>query len=104
MTELDAACVRAAIVEQTRGLAQSAAVAGPEAAVPTAPGWTVTVDGKPAAIERADVVVRAVKIDPGTHDLIFRYRTPGLRVGALVSGVSWAGLAVLLWITRRRRA
>src|SRR3954463_10100025 len=41
MTELDAERVRRAIVEHTRGLAESAAAAGPDAAVPTTPGWTV---------------------------------------------------------------
>jgi uncharacterized protein (TIGR03083 family) len=41
MTELDAARARQAIVEHTRRLAESAAAAGPGAAVPTAPRWTV---------------------------------------------------------------
>src|SRR4051812_14382914 len=41
MTELDAERVRRAIVEHTRGLAESAAAAGPDAAVPTTPGWTI---------------------------------------------------------------
>ncbi|MEW2500517.1 MULTISPECIES: maleylpyruvate isomerase family mycothiol-dependent enzyme [unclassified Amycolatopsis] len=42
MTELNAETVRRAIVDHTRRLAESAAVAGPGAAVPTAPDWTVT--------------------------------------------------------------
>src|SRR3954463_7103291 len=42
MTELDAERVRRAIVEHTRGLAESAAAAGPDAVVPTTPGWTIT--------------------------------------------------------------
>jgi uncharacterized protein (TIGR03083 family) len=42
MSELSAERVRQAIVEHTRLLAQSAAAAGPDAAVPTAPQWTVT--------------------------------------------------------------
>ncbi len=42
MTELNAELVRQAIVEYTRRLAESAAAAGPDAAVPTAPEWTVT--------------------------------------------------------------
>jgi uncharacterized protein (TIGR03083 family) len=41
MTELDAEHARRAIVEHTRRLAESAAAAGPGAAVPTAPEWTV---------------------------------------------------------------
>jgi uncharacterized protein (TIGR03083 family) len=42
MTELNAERARRAIVEHTRRLAESAAVSGPDAAVPTTPGWTVT--------------------------------------------------------------
>jgi uncharacterized protein (TIGR03083 family) len=42
MTELNAERARQAIVEYTRRLAESAAVAGPGTAVPTTPGWTVT--------------------------------------------------------------
>ncbi|OXM63326.1 maleylpyruvate isomerase family mycothiol-dependent enzyme [Amycolatopsis vastitatis] len=41
MTELNAETARRAIVEHTRRLAESAAAAGPDAAVPTAPQWTV---------------------------------------------------------------
>jgi uncharacterized protein (TIGR03083 family) len=42
MTELNAETARCAIVDHTRRLAESAAAAGPDAAVPTAPKWTVT--------------------------------------------------------------
>jgi uncharacterized protein (TIGR03083 family) len=41
MSELNADQARRAIVEHTRRLADSAVAAGPEAAVPTAPQWTV---------------------------------------------------------------
>ncbi|HKE75123.1 MAG TPA: maleylpyruvate isomerase N-terminal domain-containing protein, partial [Acidimicrobiales bacterium] len=42
MTQLEAEQARRAIVEHTRRLADSAAAAGPDAAVPTAPEWTIT--------------------------------------------------------------
>ncbi|GIM89942.1 maleylpyruvate isomerase family mycothiol-dependent enzyme [Paractinoplanes toevensis] len=42
MTELTADHARQAIVEHTRRLAESAAAAGPGAAVPTTPRWTIT--------------------------------------------------------------
>ncbi|MFD6158256.1 maleylpyruvate isomerase family mycothiol-dependent enzyme [Nocardia sp. NPDC060256] len=42
MSELNAAHARRAIVEHTRGLAESAAAAGADTAVPTAPKWTIT--------------------------------------------------------------
>src|SRR2546423_1309356 len=42
MTELNAEQIRRAIVEHTRCLAESAAAAGPAAAVPTTSKWTIT--------------------------------------------------------------
>jgi uncharacterized protein (TIGR03083 family) len=42
MTELNPERARRAIVEHTRRLAESAAAAGPDAAVPTTSGWTIT--------------------------------------------------------------
>lgn len=42
MPELNAEHARRAIVGHTRHLAESAAAAGPDAAVPTTPGWTIT--------------------------------------------------------------
>lgn len=41
MTELNPERARQAIIEHTRRLAESAAAATPEAAVPTTPGWTI---------------------------------------------------------------
>ncbi|MEC3956922.1 maleylpyruvate isomerase family mycothiol-dependent enzyme [Nocardia sp. CDC153] len=42
MIELNADRTRQAIVDHTRRLAEAAAAAGPDAAVPTAPKWTIT--------------------------------------------------------------
>src|SRR3954466_16191841 len=42
MTKLKAEDARRAIVEHTRRLGESAAAAGPDAAVPTTPGWTIS--------------------------------------------------------------
>jgi uncharacterized membrane protein YfhO len=67
-----------------------------------AAGWTATVDGVPARIERADLLARAVAIPPGEHEVVFAYRTPGLRLGVSVSAIAWlAGLAVLVALRRR---
>jgi hypothetical protein len=66
-----------------------------------APGWSASVDGADAPIVRADVVVRAVPIPPGAHTVVFRYRTPGLRGGALIS---LCALALAVMALRRRSA
>jgi hypothetical protein len=68
------------------------------------PGWSVRVDGRAARAVPTDVVLRGVWAPAGDHRIEWRYRVPGLRLGAALSGT---GLAiafvwgVLLW--RRRR-
>ncbi len=68
-------------------------------------GWTATVDSVSAPLERADVVFRAVAIAEGDHVVEMRYRTPGLRAGALVSlGGCLLYLALALaWLRTRRK-
>ena len=71
------------------------------------PGWSVTVDGRPARVLRTDVVLRGVTVPAGSHAIVWSYRVPGLRAGAALSGVGV--LAALAWAgalavgTRRRR-
>jgi len=64
-----------------------------------AEGWSASIDGEPARIERADGLVRAVRIGAGRHAIEFRYRTPGLRTGMLVSALAWLALAAAaFWV------
>jgi hypothetical protein len=71
-----------------------------------APGWTARVDGNPASVIPADLLLRAVPVPAGRHRVEMTYRTPQLRTGAAVSAVSWAALVMLFWwrcSTRSRR-
>ncbi len=52
------------------------------------PGWNALVDGRSAPIHRADVLFRAVRIEPGTHDIEFEYRPLSFAVGATISAIS----------------
>ncbi len=56
------------------------------------PGWSATVDGRPAKVLRADGVFRGVSVPPGRHTVAFSYRNPEEMRGRLVAG---AGLVVL---------
>ncbi len=59
------------------------------------PGWTATVDGAPAAIERADIMFRGLSLSRGQHQIEFRYNPRSVWIGLLVSGLAWAALAVI---------
>ena len=60
------------------------------------PGWSATVDGRPVALYRANLSVRAIPIPQGRHDVRFTYDPPGVRSGLIVSAV--ATLALLGWV------
>jgi hypothetical protein len=66
-----------------------------------APGWTATLDGRPAPVHRVNLLARGVFVTGGRHELVFRYRTPGLAAG------SWLALGFLValaaWGALRRR-
>jgi hypothetical protein len=53
-----------------------------------APGWKVTVNGKPQAVSGADFIFRAVQVEPGDNFIRFRYRPWG-----------WPYLLILSWGT-----
>ncbi|MEO6810025.1 MAG: YfhO family protein, partial [Isosphaeraceae bacterium] len=62
------------------------------------PGWSATIDGRPAPIYPAYVAFRAVLVPEGRHRVVFRYQPAGLRTGI---GISLAALVLsiglLVW-------
>jgi hypothetical protein len=61
-------------------------------------GWTASVDGQPAAVERASYLFRAVQVPPGEHLVEWRYQPLSLLYGGLVTG---GALAVMLVLAAR---
>ena len=53
------------------------------------PGWRAFVDSQPAPIYRADVLFRAVSLEPGVHTIVFEYRPDSFLIGAVVSAASF---------------
>jgi hypothetical protein len=72
-------------------------------------GWHVAIDGRPARALQADMVLRGVVVPAGTHEIVWSYRVPGLRLGAAISALAlltvaaWAGWLVLRRSRSRRR-
>ena len=52
------------------------------------PGWTATLDGRPATVIPADDVFLSVAIPPGLHAAQFKFRTPGAAAGGFISMLS----------------
>ena len=72
--------------------------------IPYSKGWSATVDGEPAALEKVNVAYLGLPLEPGEHEVILTYRSPGSRVGMLVTSVSVLIFLFLLvcWIRKRR--
>ena len=68
------------------------------------PGWSVTVDGKPARLVSADEAMAAVAVPGGTHRVDFVYRAPEQVTGAALSVLGVILVAVLIIWDRRRRS
>jgi hypothetical protein len=60
-------------------------------------GWRASVDGDAAAIVRANALFQAVVVPPGDHVVTFRYRTPYLGLGLVLTLV---GLLITWWWVR----
>lgn len=58
-----------------------------------APGWTATIDGKPADVLPVNVLSRGVVVPPGQHRVEMRYMPPGLIMGFVISLILLAALA-----------
>jgi hypothetical protein len=52
------------------------------------PGWEVTVDGIPTKLLRGDLILRAVPIPAGHHQMRFRYHPLSFRLGVRVTGLA----------------
>jgi uncharacterized membrane protein YfhO len=63
------------------------------------PGWTVSVDGKDAALLEPFGTFRGVVVDAGSHRLDFRYRPQSVYLGL---GLSVMGLFIAGWLAKSR--
>ena len=63
-------------------------------AVPYDTGWHATVNGQSVEITQANGMYMAIPISAGQNQVVLTYQTPGLREGALISGIT---MTILFW-------
>jgi|GEM_PF-3971087 len=67
------------------------------------PGWRVMIDGQSAEWMEVNGCFRAVELPAGAHEVVWEYRTPGLRAGAAISTASLGAVACAGLAAWRRR-
>jgi hypothetical protein len=60
------------------------------------PGWSARVDGAPTEVETVAGLLRGVRLSPGRHEIVLRFRPVTVYAGAAVTLLTLACLA-LLW-------
>jgi hypothetical protein len=66
------------------------------------PGWIARVDGRESPVERANYAFRAVRLEPGRHEVEFRYDPGSVRLGLALSVLALLAIVAPGWWPRRR--
>ena len=62
------------------------------------PGWRAWVDGEEAEVRTADLLFRALRLEPGRHRVLFLFQPWTVRAGLGISLLAWVGLFGLFLI------
>ena len=72
-------------------------------AIPYDEGWKAYIDGVETPIVRGDIGFSAIEMSSGEHDVIFRYRTPLIVPGIVITVISFTVFAAFSVISVRSR-
>ena len=72
-----------------------------EISVPYSKGWTAYIDGEKADVLKSNLLYCALELSPGTHYIEMRYCTPLLKIGALISLITFIGLVAYSFKARK---
>jgi hypothetical protein len=65
------------------------------------PGWRAYVDGNMTTIRQVNALFRGVYLDPGSHEIVFRYQPTSLRVGVAMLVAALVGAGIVARADRR---
>lgn len=69
--------------------------------IPYNNGWTVKDNGKPLEIQRMNGFLSGIVLEPGTHELVFQFRSRGFNTGLIITLITLLAL-IVFDISRRR--
>ncbi|MBQ9021341.1 MAG: YfhO family protein, partial [Eggerthellaceae bacterium] len=69
--------------------------------IPYSKGWSLRVDGTETDVLQVNTMLCGVMLEPGEHVIEFRYQTPGLVAGCVLSLLGLCAFVVLAFLQRR---
>ncbi len=70
--------------------------------IPYDKGWTAFINGKKVNIEKVDNGLIGIKINKGINNINFKYKTPGLKTGLIISNISLITFIIYIIINKKR--
>ncbi len=69
------------------------------------PGWTATVDGQKAKLGRANYLLRALNVAPGSHKIELAFKPKSLKTTETIAYIAYTVLVLVLvlWLVKRRK-
>ena len=62
------------------------------------PGWTATVDGQPAQLGRVNYVLRAMRIEPGSHKVVLTFKPKSVDTTETIAYVGYLLILIVIGI------
>lgn len=72
--------------------------------VPYDEGFTATVNGERADIEKVNVAMSAVLCKAGENEIVFSYKTPGFNIAIVITAISTAAFIAYLIVLKTKKA
>ncbi len=69
--------------------------------IPYDSGWSATLNGKKVKIEKVDNGFMAIKINKGENKIVFKYISPGFKLGVIVTLLSLFLLVIYIIFTKK---
>ncbi|MCP5042269.1 MAG: YfhO family protein [bacterium] len=61
------------------------------------PGWVARVDGREAPVHPANLLGKAVALEPGAHTVELHFESRSVQIGAAISGIALLAAAGIAW-------
>ncbi|MCR5626079.1 MAG: YfhO family protein, partial [Lachnospiraceae bacterium] len=71
--------------------------------IPYSKGWRAYVDGVETEVHQTNVLGLGIELEPGEHEVVFKYFTPYLKEGAIISLIGLIGFIAIMILYNRDR-